>query len=211
MKRSYWSIPRVHVARTVAVFASGPSITPHAVDLVRAAGIPAVAINTTHRLAPWAWALYAADTEWWLHPENIDAFAFRGLKISCQAVAPAVFELRDAGSVGYEDAQDCVHTYKNSGAQAIQIAAKSGAARILLLGFDMHRRNGDHWHGLHPAGLRNTHEGVYQKFCAQFSELAPHLSARGVDVINCSPDSALTAFRKMDLSDALEEVVCRAP
>lgn len=181
-----------------------------AADAVCRAGIPAIAVNTTYRLAPWAWALYAADSEWWLHPSNTDALAFRGLKVSCQPVVPAVLQLRIAGRTGYDDAQDCVHTYSNSGAQAIQIAAKSGAARILLLGFDMHRNNGDHWHGTHPPGLRNTTDALYAKFVAQYTELAPHLEARGVEVVNCSDGSALTAFRKAPLAVALEEAQCLA-
>jgi hypothetical protein len=205
-----WRIPRAHEGGVVAVLASGPSITPDAVALVRQAGIPAIAINTTHRLAPWAWALYAADSEWWLHPSNSDAFKFPGFKVSCQPVSREVLQLRIAGRTGYDDSQDCVHTYSNSGAQAVQIAAKSGAKTILLLGFDMHRNNGDHWHGLHPQGLRNTPDALYLKFVAQFSELQPHLSARGVSVLNCSPGSALVAFRKVALRDALEELQCPA-
>jgi hypothetical protein len=210
MKAAQWSIPRAHEGRTVAVLASGPSMTCYAADLLRAARLPAIVVNTTHRLAPWAWALYAADCEWWLHPSNADALGFQGLKVSCQPVTPAVLQLRIAGRTGYDDAQDCVHTYSNSGAQAVQIAAKSGASRILLLGFDMHRNNGDHWHGAHPPGLRNTTDALYVKFVAQYAELAPHLAARGVDVVNCSEGSALTAFRKAPLAAVLEDEACLA-
>lgn len=210
MKTKHWAIPRAHEGRTVAVLASGPSITGAAAGAIRAAGIPAIAVNTTHRLAPWAWALYAADSEWWLHPSNSDALQFPGLKVSCQPVTQGVLQLRIAGRTGYVDEQDAIHTYSNSGAQALQIAAKSGAARVLLLGFDMHRNVDDHWHGKHPPGLRNTSEALYTKFVAQFGELAPHLAARGVDVVNCSPDSALNAFRKLPLDLALQEDLCRA-
>lgn len=200
-----WSIPRAHEGRTVAVLASGPSMSQRVADALHIAGVPCVAVNTTHRLAPWAWALYAADVEWWVHPSNVDAHRFEGLRVSCQQVK-GVHLLRNAGTIGYSDDADCVHTYGNSGAQALQIAVKAGARRVLLAGFDM---GGCHWHGKHPAGLRETSQELYARWVERYATLAPLLALRGVDVVNVTPGSALQCFRASTLEAEL--AACAEP
>lgn len=172
-------------------------MSQRAADVLRIADVPCIAVNTTHRLAPWAWALYAADVEWWAHPTNADAHQFEGLRVSCQQVK-GVHMLRNAGTIGYSDDADCVHTYGNSGAQALQIAVKAGARRVLLAGFDMGRDKGDHWHGKHPHGLRETSPELYARWVERYAALAPLLAMRGVDVVTVTP-SALGCFRQSTL------------
>lgn len=186
------TIPRVAAGDTVAVLASGPSMSQAVADRIRLRRIRAIVVNNTHRLAPWAWALHAADEEFWRHPETRDAQQFPGLKFSFWDI-PGVTRLKIAGIEGWTDAADSLHTYSNSGAQAIQIAIKSGAKRVELYGFDLHRRDGDHWHGAHPAGLRNTTEEQYALFRRRFEVLARNIPA-GVEVVNCTPGSALDCF-----------------
>lgn len=90
--------------------------------------------------------------------------------------------------------------FGNSGAAAISMAAKAGASRVVLLGYDCQQTGGRvHWHGDHPAGLGNA--GSMPKWPEQFNRLAASLE--GVEVINCSRDTALRAFPRMALEDAL--------
>jgi hypothetical protein len=192
-----WVVPRLWQGQTVGVLASGSSMTAAAADAVRAAGVPAIAINTTFRLAPWAAMLYAADAAWW--QQTPGAMAFAGLKVTMEDVR-GVHRIGRAGTVGYTDDTAVLHTYSNSGAQAIQVAAKAGARRILLLGMDM---QGGHWHGEHPKPLRNTEPELYAIWRGRFPVLAEALAARGVEVLNCSPDSALECWPKVSLEDAL--------
>jgi len=192
-----WTIPRLWPGRTVAVLASGPSMSQAAADQVRAAGIPAIVINSTMRLAPWADLLYAADEAWWQNTPG--SLEFAGLKVSCEPVQ-GTLRLMRAGTVGYTDDLMSVYTYGNSGAQAIQIAAKAGARRILLLGFDM---AGGHWHGQHQAPLRNTSQELYAVWRERLDTLAAALRDRDVEVLNCSPASALQCWPKVALEDAL--------
>ena len=195
----YWRIPREAACETVAILASGPSMSQAVADKVR--HLRCIAVNNTHRLAPWAWMLYAADSEWWTHPATSDALAFRGLRVSVSP-APSVHRLRLGGVIGWDQSPEVIHSYSNSGAQAVQIAIKAGAERVLLLGFDMHRQDGDHWHGAHPHGLRNTTKEQYAIFRERFAELATRIPA-GVEVLNCTPGSALTCFPACDLDSAL--------
>nr|WP_288093342.1 hypothetical protein [Thauera sp.] len=92
--------------------------------------------------------------------------------------------------------------YNNSGAAAISLAAERGAQRILLLGYDCQRTNGQaHWHGDHPRGLGNA--GSMDKWAGSFAELAENMRKRGVEVINCSRATALTVFPRSDLESEL--------
>lgn len=72
----------------------------------------------------------------------------------------------------------------------------------MLLGFDCAARAGQaHWFGNHPAGLQIRQN--YSRWIESFSELARDLLAEGVEVINCSPVSALKCWPKMSVEEAL--------
>jgi hypothetical protein len=188
--------------QTVAVLASGPSMSPAVADAVRAAGLLAIAVNNTVQLAPWAEMLYAADEEWWWHPSSPHK-AFAGIKASVAQV-PGVQRLVITGSTGFDPEPGHIRTGGNSGYQAVHIAAQLGAARILLCGFDMRGDSGaDHWHGHHAHGLRETGPGTYARWRDNFATLVQPLAALGVQVINCTPGSALQWFPFMTLEAAL--------
>jgi hypothetical protein len=86
----------------------------------------------------------------------------------------------------------------NSGAGSILLAYYFGASRIILIGYDCHKRGGTHHHGNHPKGLGNA--GSMPKWHRQFRELAQRVSAQ---IINCSPDTALNAFPLGELETCL--------
>lgn len=130
--------------------------------------------------------LYAVDRRWW---ENIGPEArriFKG-KLCSHAVVPGVDFVGSA----------CV---KNSGANAIALAAWQGAKRIILVGYDCQLTNGKtHWHGDHPKPLTNAHS--INLWPDRFNKVAALL--RGVEIINCSRQTALTCFTRGNLEDYL--------
>lgn len=201
----YWKVPRLWEGRTVAVLASGESMSKAVADTVRDAELPAIVVNTTFRLAPWADLLYAADREWWTHESHADAFRFAGLKVSVSEVR-GVLLMRHDGLTGLSDEPDTLRTGSNSGYQALHIAVHGGARRVLLCGFNF---TGSHWHGRHPHGLRETAEEHYARWRGHFDTMLPALQARGVEVLNCTPKSKLTAFPMMGLDEAIAR--CREP
>jgi len=92
--------------------------------------------------------------------------------------------------------------FGNSGAGAIALAAKAGARRVLLLGYDCQKTGGKaHWHGDHPEGLGNA--GSIHKWPAQFAQLKASMA--GVEIINCSRATALTCFPRQPLEAALAD------
>jgi len=90
----------------------------------------------------------------------------------------------------------------NSGYQAVALAVHFGAARIVLLGYDM-RNDGKrtHWHGNHVR-LGNPIPTKFRDWLAHFELLKCQLP-KGVTVINATPDSALRCFPMMSLREAL--------
>jgi hypothetical protein len=177
-----WSVPPIFAGKTVAVFATGPSLTKEQCEDVQ--HLPAVAVNDAYRLAPWADVLYAADGEWWRH--HPDALKFEGLKVSCMSSSP-VHQLQQGGVEGFDERLTHIRTGGNSGYQAIHLAIQAKASRVLLYGFDMH---GEHFFGRHPAPLRNTEPEHYVRWLPRFAAL----NGRGAEIINCTPGSALTCF-----------------
>lgn len=89
---------------------------------------------------------------------------------------------------------------QNSGAGAIALAHHFGARRVLLIGYDCQHTGGRaHWHADHPHGLGNA--GSVGKWPAQFRNLVQ--SVRGLEIINCSRETALTMFPRASLKEML--------
>lgn len=181
--------------QTVAVLASGPSMSLKLSQSLRRPSLRVAVANSTFRLAPWADLLVAADADWWR--ANPDAREFQGLKVCADdsLLWPEVLSLRHTGKVGFDDDKECIRSGGNTGYQAVHIAAQAGASRILLFGFDM--RPG-HWHDVD----READEAHYAEWCRRFATLAVALAGR-VEVLNCTPGSALECFPMATIDEAL--------
>lgn len=196
-----WRVPpTLWRGQTVAVLASGPSLLPSVVEAVRQSGAPALVTNNSYQMAPWAALLVANDASWWdVHYR--DALRFPGLKYSASDPPyEGVLTQRITGAEGYDPDPECLRTGGNSGYTAVHIAAQAGAKRVLLCGMDM---RGGHWHSDHPRPLRTTPPSTYRRWIERFATLAPELDRISVEVINCTPGSALDVFPRMRLEDAL--------
>lgn len=197
--------------RTVVVAASGPSLTADTANWC--SGLPVVAVNDAYRLFPHARALYACDEEWWRAHDG--CAGFRGEKWSSHGDAgfndkrnaAARYGLRivqGRDESGFSFDPSVIHYGDNSGFQAVNLAGhKIGwRGRLVLVGFDMRRTSGrGHFFGEHPAALRTTRSG-YSRWVERFAAAARTLPA-SIEIVNCTPHSALTCFKMMDIADAL--------
>src|SRR5690606_3986112 len=184
------------------ICASGPSML--GVDLAllrRHRSWRVIAVNNTWELVPWADVLYAGDLQWWeRYEERVRGFA--GERWTCDIFAAFRYRLN---RVTVRDGEGLcrdpgfVHSGGNSGYQAVNLAWHFGARRIVLLGFDMHRNNGGHWHGEHVGmGRKNmlsappSHIAVWRR---RFDAMARDLKEDGVKVVNATTGSALQCFQ----------------
>ncbi|WP_295802144.1 hypothetical protein [uncultured Microbulbifer sp.] len=176
---------------TIAVcIASGPSLTAEDCDQVRQSGLPTIVTNNTWQLCPWAHTLYAMDRAWWSqYGERAKHFA--GNKVT------AVRGAKVAEHVAFQHG-------RNSGYGAIALAAKWGARRIILLGYDCQFTGGmRHWHGNHEKGLGNAEK--IRNWPNEFARLQKRMKSEGREVINCTRETALTCFIQAPLGWTLAQ------
>jgi len=186
-----------------------------------------IAVNDAYLVAPFADICYFADSEWWgwhsrgiakpklgLTAEQVrERFAaFAGEKCSIQNSGanvedPSVHLLRNknfpAHGSGISLDPECLMSGGNSGWQAINLAVLAGAKTVLLLGYDAREPasgRDSHWFGEHP---KRAPADAYAKYRQACKAGAPSLKAADVRVINCSPGSAIDAFERLDLAQAL--------
>lgn len=197
--------------RTVVIAATGPSLTPHVAWDLR--GQIVVAVSDAWRVIPWAEVLYSCDAAWWNVHKGAPGFA--GERWSCHggnahndkaAVAKAYGVRLVAGAAGdgegFSTDPGVIHFGHNSGFQACNFALLAGAARLVLVGFDMQAVDGQrHFFGDHPRPLHNALP--YGMCIAQFNAAAKSLPA-GVEVLNATKGSKLRCFPFVHLADALQ-------
>lgn len=95
----------------------------------------------------------------------------------------------------------------NSGFTALNLAVQFGAPKVLLVGFDVRVDKGLHWHGQHDRRLNNPNVERTVRWRKILDDAAPALAAHGVEVINCSSVSALTAYLKVPFEQAIEAIL----
>jgi hypothetical protein len=199
------AVPKRWPGETFVLIGGGPSLTPGDVRAVRGRA-RVIAINDAYTLAPWADVLYGCDGKWW--DWHAGAPSFEGYRYALDPAAarwPHVRVLQNTGPLGLELDPTGLRTGKNSGYQAINLAVHLGAARILLLGYDMScDGTRSHWFGEHP----DRQPSPYPQMREAFDSLVEPLAAIGVTVVNCSRRTELTAFpcARLDYELALARV-----
>ncbi len=215
--KQYWTVQEEWPGSTIVCIGGGPSLTQAQVDACRdrrdSAGelVRVIAINDAWRLAPWADLLYFCDDKWWQwHGKKLAHWRARIARLEggCHDFGDARIKvLRNIGRSGLSEFRDGVMNGKNSGYQAINLAVHLGAKRILLLGYDMKAAIDKgavktHWFGDHPGG---TSQDVYLQMLPWFDTLPPLLKKRGIEIINCTPGSALRTFPMRPIGEALPQ------
>ena len=190
------------------VIGAGPSLL--ATDPTMLRGLPAIACNAAVKWYPQADIWFSA------HPEVVAAEApadFAGTRIGCATKAerpcdwPTINLMREdrcAHRFGVCFAPDGLRLGTNSGHAAINLALHCGASAVVLIGFDMKiddpaRAHFDGSPGPDPNKYRQFHRPA-------FKMMAEQLSAAGLTVLNATPDSALEAFPRVSLAEALDRV-----
>lgn len=127
------------------------------------------------------------DKQWWDKYRGEVLASFRGERLS--------------NNPNFGTTRVKINAFGNSGAGAIATAHHWGAEKIILLGYDCQHTDGrKHWHGDHPRGFGNA--GMVDKWAEKFAELAKSLP-KGLEVVNCTRQTALNCWPRMALDDAL--------
>ena len=198
---SAYKEPKLLPGGTVVCLGCGPSLQQADVDFAQEKGAAIIAVNDAYQLAPFAAALMASDGAWWIHKKP----AFAGLRFALDPAASRVKDvivLKNTGTDGIETDPAGLRTGRNSGAAAVNLAVHFGAARIVLLGYDMGvSGKKTHFFGHHKFPLRDG--SPYELFRESFKRQVEPLRQLGVEVVNCSRQTALTCFPARPLEQAL--------
>lgn len=183
--------------KNAVIIASGSSLKKEDVDYCKGKATVYV-VNNCYQLAPWADVLYACDEEWWDYykPE------FNGQKWTINENASKKYNLN---LIGYDptmifSTEEIIATGNNSGFQAINLAYLHGYRKIILLGFD-YKNSGQHWFGRHPTGLNKAPD--MRRWINHMAKAQLVMEKAGLQVINCSRDTAINCFPIIPIEEAL--------
>lgn len=201
-----WEVPPKWKGQTVVIMASGPSMSQEIADQVYASELPTIVVNDTYRLAPWADLHYAADSQWWeVNEAEIvkRSNSFPPLRVTaslrCRVTSFPIKKLQQTGTKGFDPNPKYIRTGGNSGYQAVHLAIHTGAAQILLCGYDMQPVGGKHhWFGSHTEHLHDPHYTSYEVWPRRFEAFVGL-----TEILNCTPGSAIKCFPFVALEDAL--------
>lgn len=190
---------------TIVAVASGPSAA--SVDLSLARGkAKIITINTSWKLAPDADMLFACDAKWWRQYNGCPEF--KGLRVTIDRWASVEYGLHYVHCLRGDDRiqsepKGTVGWGGNSGFHVLNLCLQFQVKRVLMVGYDMRTDKGLHWHGDHPKGMHNPKPANAMRWRKAIDDAAKTLKAGGLEVINCSEISALTAYPKQDFAEAL--------
>ncbi len=177
-----WKIEPILAGQTVAVLASGPSLTPEVVAALRKFGC--IVVNYSFLMAPDAMMMVALDSDAYFWK---DAEAFQGMRVC--GVDTDLVDALYAGPMYERIVVGPNHTVetRNSGLAAIRIAARMGATRIILAGFDPDSPG--HFDG------RPADDGVtsYPFLAEGLAGIIAELGAQGIVVEYFAPASNVVA------------------
>ncbi|WPE19947.1 hypothetical protein [Shinella zoogloeoides] len=187
---------------TVVIIAGGPSVTVNdvrTIGLARAAErCSVIAVNDAVYPCWFADHLHACDARWWIEHFGVPGFA--GAKTSLEAVPfDDVITLTNTGIEGFDPNPGAIRSGSNSGYQAVHIAAKAGARRIVLIGLDYTDDGARmHWFGTHKPGFDKHSDVVGWR--RHLMKLTDELGTFGVTVVNAGYRSTLSWLPRVDLA-----------
>ena len=169
-----------------------------------------IGVNAAFKLGNWIDILFYGDNNFY-KANRLQLANFPNIKITCNYRTTQVAFQENIKYCPYDQKRpfgispqaDKVSWNLNSGAAAISIAAHTGVKRIILVGFDMdlNEKGDQHWHGLYN---KVNPKGVpFKRHLQGFSEIAKDAKAMGIEIINASPNSKITEFRKCKVKDLL--------
>ena len=172
-----------------------------------------IGINVAFMIGNWIDMVFFGDPGFFLKYRDKLA-AFPKLRVTCVPSAGRaswikLLPLDRSHRRGISSFPNMVSWNKNSGAAAISIAANAGAKRIILVGFDMKlgQDKRRHWHDIYKRGVvtndRQMMKLHFSRHLLGFPEIAKDARARGIEILNACPDSAIKDFPKVTVKELL--------
>ena len=217
---------------TGVLIATGPSLNEEQVETIRVAReagkCRVITVNNSYQLAPWTDAHISCNDDWWRYywvndPKLREIPAEKFTWYQQLALAYGIRYIEAVVKDGLSLDPSVIHINHGSGPMGINLALHYGFSRLLLIGHDMkfdkaydgrQKKVGNsprHYFGEYPAELQHwpsvkvglSKPGVIDGLIEAYNKMPPDLEKAGMEVINCTPGSALPTFRLSTLEDEL--------
>lgn len=208
---SFWTPDQRFSGATVFCLASGPSLSVEICGKVK--GLPTIVVNSSCTLAPWADVLYFTDNGWYeTHKgivENWPGLVVAMARRAKRELPHKVHLVKGAGDPTLNHistfpplGSPFIRQGRSSGHTAIALAVAMGAKRVVMLGYDMKPAADGQEH--HHTEYQDRDLAKYARdFVPAFSGWNAAAIKAGVEIINCTADSAVTEFPFADLEEVL--------
>jgi hypothetical protein len=200
----WWIVPKLWPDSRVFIIGGGPSLKNVPLDILRNKRV--IGANNSFMFGDWVDVCWFVDSVWY-EDNKVRLEEFPGLKIHCcnrHADRPGTLRImRSNNKFGIEKDPSKISWNMCSGSSAINLAYHLGAKSVVLLGFDMKiNDNGENnWHNLHRPKPKKWNP--YRRFLDCFPTIKSDAKSLGLEILNATPDSALTIFPMIKLEDAL--------
>ena len=166
-----------------------------------------IGVNNAYEIGTWIDVCLFGDCAWYLaHRERLARWP--NLKVGCCFGCPDYLDPdgikylpRDrVKKIGIGTNPSKLSWGYNSGTAAINLASHFGVKQIILLGFDMSHQDlqATHWHKGHGHPRKS-----YKRFLRGFPAIAADAATLGIEILNTSPESPISQFRKVHLREVL--------
>jgi hypothetical protein len=221
------SIPNKYIGQTVVVVATGPSINAQQLEHIHEAHqrkkCKIMTINNTYQLFDTDIHVSCNDNWWDYYWKNdprlqeLEKTADLWTRYKQFAENTGINYIDSIVKDGLSKDPSYVHINNGSGPMGINFATLYGFTKIILIGHDMKfakdydgkaKKVGSeprHYFNEYPKEMQHwpsvkiglSKPGVIDGLIQQYEKMIPDL--KGIDVVNCTPDSALTCFRMSTL------------
>jgi len=223
-------IEPIYAGETAVLIATGPSLTDEQLAYVKQkhddGECRVFTLNNVYQRVPWTDVHLSCDAPWWRwyypHSEEL-----RDLPCPKYTWFPDLAEkfgidyIKGVDKPGLSTDPGVVHINHGSSPMWINLALHFGIKKLILIGHDMkyaadykprQRDPGStprHYFDEYPGPLQHwpsvkvglSKPGVLDGLIEAYDRMVPQLEKLGMDVVNCTPGSALTSFRMSTLEE----------
>jgi hypothetical protein len=216
-------IDPIYFHETGVLIATGPSVNSEQVEFVHNAQqsgkCKVITVNNAYQLAPWTNAHISCNDDWWQYywPRDQVLRDMPAHKYTWYPQLAAEYKIRYIKAIvkdGLSTDPSVIHINHGSGPMGINLAVHYGFRRLLLIGHDMKfakdyngraKQSGSdprHFFGEYPKELQHwpsvkvglSKPGVIDGLIEAYDKMVPQLPSLGMEIINCTPGTALTSF-----------------
>jgi hypothetical protein len=193
---------------TAFIIGGGPSLRDF--DFTPLHNRNIIGCNCAFMLGEWVDICWFGDSMWFDQNRVLLAH-FPGLKYHCchrHKDRPDTFRIARGKPEGIETDPYKVSWNNNTGASAINLAYHLGARKVILLGFDMKFGSDkeNNWHNYYErleVSKRGDDWYPYDRFLRSFIQIQKDAQKLDLEILNATPDSALTLFPMISFEEAL--------